>query len=173
MESVFDGCKALESLDLRTFNTSNVTNMRYMFYNCYNLLEVFIGWDWDTSNVTISSSMFYNCVNLTNFDSSYTDVSKAYGWYNGGYLDSVSNFCVDDTDYWGVVGWTWRDWIYSKFNTDGYVLDPYGMVYTSDALEYGLMFYNFDTGYNMYAYDEHELDFNACYGKFYVADAVG
>ena len=173
MESVFDGCKALESLDLRAFNTSNVTNMRYLFYNCYNLLEVFIGWDWDTSNVNRSNSMFYNCVNLTNFDSNYVDVSKAYGWYNGGYLDSVSNFCVDDTDYWGVVGWTWRDWIYSKFNTDGYVLDPYGMVYTSDALEYGLMFYNFDTGYNMYAYDEHELDFNACYGKFYVAGAVG
>lgn len=106
MESMFDGCKTLESLDLMTFNTSNVTNMRYMFYNCYNLLEVFTCWDWDTSNVTESSSMFYNCVNLTNFDSNYTDVSKADAWYYGGYLDAVSNFCVEDDDYWGSC---WMD----------------------------------------------------------------
>ena len=173
MESMFDGCKTLESLDLMTFNTSNVTNMRYMFYNCYNLLEVFICWDWDTSNVTESSSMFYNCVNLTNFDSNSTDVSKADGWYNGGYLDAISNFCVENIDYLGVVGWTWRDWVYSKFNTDGYVLDDSGRVYTSNTYEYGLMFYSFDYGTNIFAYGDHELDFNACYGKAYVADAAG
>ena len=173
MESMFDGCNTLESLDLMTFNTSNVTNMRYMFYNCYNLLEVFICWDWNTSNVTESSSMFYNCVNLTNFDSNSTDVSKANSWYDGGYLDAVSNFCVDEIDYWGVVGWTWRDWIYSKFNTDGYVLDDSGRVFTSNTYEYGLMFYSFDYGTNIFAYGDHELDFNACYGKAYVADAAG
>lgn len=173
MESMFDGCNTLESLDLMTFNTSNVTNMRYMFYNCYNLLEVFICWDWNTSNVTESSSMFYNCVNLTNFDSNSTDVSKANSWYDGGYLDAVSNFCVDEIDYWGVVGWIWRDWIYSKFNTDGYVLDDSGRVFTSNTYEYGLMFYSFDYGTNIFAYGDHELDFNACYGKAYVADAAG
>ena len=52
-------------------------------------------------------------------------------------------------------------------------LDDGGMVYTSDTYEYGLMFYSFDYGFNIYAYDDHELDFNACYGKNYVADAVG
>ena len=173
MESMFDGCNTLESLDLMTFNTSNVTNMRYMFYNCYNLLEVFICWDWNTSNVTESSSMFYNCVNLTNFDGNYTDASKAYGWYDGGYLDAMSNFCVENIDYLGVVGWTWRDWVYSKFNTDGYVLDDSGRVFTSNTYEYGLMFYSFDYGTNIFAYGDHELDFNACYGKAYVADAAG
>ena len=40
MESMFNDCNSLTSLDLSNFNTQNVTNMKYMFYDCYLLTSL-------------------------------------------------------------------------------------------------------------------------------------
>ena len=37
MNSMFNECYELESLDLSNFNTSKVKNMKRMFYNCNKL----------------------------------------------------------------------------------------------------------------------------------------
>lgn len=75
MESMFDGCTALQSVAL--FDTSNVTYMRNMFYECSNLTTVPL---FDTSKVTDMYSMFFSCGHLPTvplFDTSkVTDI----GW---------------------------------------------------------------------------------------------
>ena len=96
MESMFNGCSELTSLDLTHFNTANVTNMSHMFYNCpaltsldlstwdtgnvtnmdwmfrlcTSLETIFVDDGWNTDKVTSSSMMFYDCTNL--HGSSYT-----------------------------------------------------------------------------------------------------
>lgn len=109
MSSMFNGCNALTSLDVSSFNTSKVTNMYRMFLNCNKLPSVgdLSGWDtakvtnmcsmfnkcsaltsvgdlsgWDTSNVTKSqgmNGMFYNCYALTSLDLSGWDTSNLTG----------------------------------------------------------------------------------------------
>ena len=37
MESMFENCQNIESLDLSSFQTSSATNMKKMFYNCDKL----------------------------------------------------------------------------------------------------------------------------------------
>lgn len=61
MESMFQGCSKLKSLDLSGFDTKNVTNMSYMFDDCSNLEVVYVGENWNTSSVTSSKDMFYGC----------------------------------------------------------------------------------------------------------------
>ena len=174
MASIFDGCKSLEYLDLANFDTSKVNNMQYMFYNCYSLMQIVVSYGWNTSSVTLSSSMFYNCQNLPNFYSgSMTDVSMAYSYAYGGYMSSLSEFCVGNYDLWGIVGSTWEEFIYSKYNIYGFVMDPYGMVSLDDTYGYAFMSYDFNYGYYRFAYNDDELNFNACYEIQYIADNVG
>ncbi len=61
MESMFQGCSMLNSLDLSGFDTKNVTNMSYMFDDCSNLEVVYVGDNWNTASVTSSKDMFYGC----------------------------------------------------------------------------------------------------------------
>lgn len=61
MESMFQGCSKLKSLDLSEFDTKNVTNMNYMFDDCSNLEVVYVGENWNTSSVSSSKDMFYGC----------------------------------------------------------------------------------------------------------------
>jgi len=67
MNSMFDGCSNLTSLDLSTFNTSNVTDMNFMFKECRNLTSLDLS-TFNTSNVTNMWSMFKECGNLTSLD---------------------------------------------------------------------------------------------------------
>ena len=67
MESMFNKCSGLTSLDLSNFDTSNVTHMGGMFYGCSGLTYLDLS-DWDTSNVTDMNSMFSNCSGLTSLD---------------------------------------------------------------------------------------------------------
>ena len=60
MNSMFQFCNGLTSLDLRNFNTSNVTNMLTMFQGCSGLISLDLS-GWDTSNVTTMISMFVGC----------------------------------------------------------------------------------------------------------------
>ena len=67
MESMFENCYILKSLDLNGFNTSSVTNMRNMFSNCRSLTSLNVK-DWDTGNVTDMYGMFFNCAALTSLN---------------------------------------------------------------------------------------------------------
>ena len=57
---MFNGCKALTSLDVRKFDTSNVTDMSYMFYGCKALTSLDVS-KFDTSKVTDMRYMFNSC----------------------------------------------------------------------------------------------------------------
>ena len=75
MDSMFNNCSGLKSLDLSGWNTSNVTNMIGMFYGCSGLTSLDVS-RFDTSNVTGISSMFRSCSGLTSLDLSKWDTSK-------------------------------------------------------------------------------------------------
>ena len=67
MSSMFWGCSALTSLDLKNFNTKNVTDMRGMFSDCATLTSIDLK-NINTQNVTDMSGMFLGCAALTSLD---------------------------------------------------------------------------------------------------------
>lgn len=75
MSSMFNGCKALTSLDLNSFKTSSVTDMSYMFRKCSGLKSLDLS-NFDTSNVTDMMYMFYGCSELTTLVLSSFDTSQ-------------------------------------------------------------------------------------------------
>ena len=78
MQSMFDHCNNLTSLDLSNFDTSKVTNMGCIFDDCCSLTSIDVS-NFNTSNVTDMSSMFRNCSKLTKLDVSKFDTSKVTG----------------------------------------------------------------------------------------------
>lgn len=64
----FKDSEQLQSLDLRSLNTSNVKNMSYMFYSCNALESITFGGNFDTSKVTTMEYMFSNCEKLETLD---------------------------------------------------------------------------------------------------------
>ena len=75
MYAMFQRCDRLTSLDLTNFDTSEVTNMQYMFYGCSGLTSIDLT-NVNTSKVTSMNSMFQNCQNLTSIDLTNFDTSK-------------------------------------------------------------------------------------------------
>ena len=67
MESMFEGCYNLISLNLNYFNTQNVIYMNRMFYNCLNLKFLYFQ-SISANSLATMQQMFYNCVNLTYLD---------------------------------------------------------------------------------------------------------
>ena len=61
MQSMFEGCYNLTTLDVSGFDTSNVTDMTHMFYSCNALTTIYCD---DTWSCSISEEMFYDCLNL-------------------------------------------------------------------------------------------------------------
>jgi len=82
MASMFQGCKALTSLDLRGIDTTNVTTMAGMFNGCNVLTSLDLS-EFDTTNVTTMNSMFAGCNALTSLDVSGFDTSNVK---NMGYM---------------------------------------------------------------------------------------
>lgn len=85
MDSMFEGCSSLTSLNLSNFNTSKVTNMRTMFCNCKSLTSLNLS-SFDTSNVTDMHEVFLFCeslrsINLSSFNTS--NVTTMYMMFNG------------------------------------------------------------------------------------------
>ena len=70
MSSMFWGCSALTSLDLKNFNTQNVTSMSLMFWGCSALTSLDLK-NFNTQNVTSMSLMFDGCSGLTSLDLSH------------------------------------------------------------------------------------------------------
>ena len=70
MSVMFWGCSGLTSLDLSHFNTQNVTYMRRMFDGCYGLISLDLS-HFNTQNVTDMGGMFRDCSGLTSLDLSH------------------------------------------------------------------------------------------------------
>ena len=64
MQSMFNGCKSLTQLDLRSFKTEKVTSMYGMFLGCSALTTLKLS-SFDTKNVTDMMGMFSGCKKLT------------------------------------------------------------------------------------------------------------
>ncbi|MBO7463566.1 MAG: InlB B-repeat-containing protein, partial [Bacteroidales bacterium] len=67
MDSMFEECRSLTTLDLSSFDTRKVTDMEQMFLNCKNLTTICVTEDnthWVLDNVRESYQMFYGCDNL-------------------------------------------------------------------------------------------------------------
>ena len=93
MNSMFDRCSALTSLDLTNFNTAKVTDMRYMFMGCNALTTIFVSDKFVTSQVTKSVDMFHMCINLIGaieYDGSKSD--HTYANYETGYFTPEGGF---------------------------------------------------------------------------------
>ncbi|MDR3240924.1 MAG: BspA family leucine-rich repeat surface protein [Lactobacillaceae bacterium] len=68
MANMFDGCFALQLLDLNGFNTENVTNMGSMFNDCKALQSITFGMYFTAIRVTNMAHMFDNCLSLLSLD---------------------------------------------------------------------------------------------------------
>ena len=75
MGFMFNGCSALRTLDLSSFDTKNVTNMEYMFKGCSALNTLNLS-SFDTQNMTNIQSMFKGCSALTTLDVSNFDTKN-------------------------------------------------------------------------------------------------
>ena len=67
MQSMFDGCSSLISLDINNFRTPNVQYMNKMFNNCISLKSLYFRY-LTTESLGTMYRMFYNCKNLTYLD---------------------------------------------------------------------------------------------------------
>ena len=93
MNSMFDRCSALTSLDLTNFNTAKVSDMSYMFMGCTALTTIFVSDKFVTNQVTSSDNMFHMCINLIGaieYDGSKSD--HTYANYDNGYFSPEGGF---------------------------------------------------------------------------------
>ena len=67
MRSMFNGCAALEAVELKRFDTSRVSDMSRMFASCSSLQELDVS-GFNTAQVTDMNSMFKGCSSLRNLD---------------------------------------------------------------------------------------------------------
>ena len=106
MGNMFDGCSALTSLDLSSFNTERVINIFFMFYNCSSLTSLDVS-SFNTSNVMFMHYMFNNCSALTSLDLSSFNTAKvtdmSYMFNSCSALTSLdlSSFNFDKVQYFG------------------------------------------------------------------------
>ena len=97
MSYMFYLCRALTSLDLRSFNTANVTDMSHTFAGCTSLTSLDLS-SFDTKNVTGMGQMFYLCRALTSLDlrsfntANVTDMSHTFA----GCTSLTNIYCNDD-----------------------------------------------------------------------------
>ena len=94
MNSMFDRCSALTSLDLTNFNTAKVTDMNYMFIGCSALTTIFVSDKFVTNQVTKSVDMFSGCNKLIGAIkyAENTTNNKDYANYETGYFTPKGGF---------------------------------------------------------------------------------
>ena len=82
MNSMFENCTNLTSIDLSSFNTSYVTETNGMFKGNAKLTTIYSSDNFITTNITSSNSMFSDCTllvgeNGTRYNSSKTNKEYA------------------------------------------------------------------------------------------------
>ena len=93
MNSMFDRCSALTSLDLTNFNTAKVSDMSYMFMGCSALTGIFASNKFVTDQVIDGSDMFSGCdklIGAIEYDGSKSD--HTYANYDNGYFSPEGGF---------------------------------------------------------------------------------
>ena len=84
MNSMFENCSSLTSLDVTNFNTAEVTDMCNMFSNCVALTSLYLT-NFNTKKVTDMGNMFFGCSSLTTIYASSkfvtTQVSNSSGMF--------------------------------------------------------------------------------------------
>ena len=75
MGFMFNSCKVLTSLNLSNFNTEKVTDMQGMFGECWDLTSLDLS-NFNTEKVTNMNSMFFNCSDLTSLNLSNFNTEK-------------------------------------------------------------------------------------------------
>ena len=86
MSDMFDGCELLSTHYTSGWNTASVTNMSGMFCGC-EALPSLNAQSWNTANVTDMSSMFYGCKSLQT-------ITWGSNW-NTGKVETMSNMFRD------------------------------------------------------------------------------
>lgn len=75
MKGVFNKCNSLQSIDVSNWNISSATSIRSMFSSCSSLTSVDVS-KWVTNNVTEMKKMFFRCSALTSLDVSNWNTSS-------------------------------------------------------------------------------------------------
>ncbi len=99
MHGMFSNCRALTSLDLRTFDTQKVTDMGSMFFNCYALKDLQL-FSLNSTNRVSFNQMFAGCSSLEVLDLSSLNTANVYNMtylFNG--CSALKTIYVGD-------GWT-------------------------------------------------------------------
>ena len=98
MDGMFNGCSKLTSLDLSNFNTSKVTNMDGMFQSCTKLTSLDLS-GWNTSNVTDMYCMFRHCERLMSLDLTHFNTSQITSMiYMFSYCESLTSLDLSGFD---------------------------------------------------------------------------
>ena len=94
MSYLFNGCRALTSLDTTNFDTRNVKNIRDMFDNCRALTSLDLS-NFDTTQVTNMLHMFYR---LSNFNTEkISNMNKLFIYTKNLKFLNLSSFTIYDT----------------------------------------------------------------------------
>ena len=100
MNSMFNGCLSLTSLDLSSFNTSKVENTQFMFNGCSSLNTIYVSDKFTIDKVTTYGNfMFSGCTQLVNYSEENTGKSMAN--YNTGYFKTYYRLGNDQVDLYG------------------------------------------------------------------------
>lgn len=86
LNSLFNSCSNLTSVNTQGWDTSNVTTFWALCYQCPNLLEIDVS-KFDTSNADNMYAMFYGCNKLTSLDVSNFNTSQATN------MEGIFNAC--------------------------------------------------------------------------------
>ena len=115
MNSMFDGCESLISLDFQSFKTDRITCMCSMFAGCKSLNSINFG-EFKTDRVTNMSCMFYGCESLTSLD------LRSFNTQNVTHMNHMFCFCSSLTSL-----------NLSSFKTEN-VINMSGMFYGCESL---------------------------------------
>ena len=96
MTDLFNGCAALTTVNLSSFNTARVTNMKNLFNGCAALTTLDLS-SFNTAQVTNMKNLFNGCVGmknlyLNNFNVSNADIENMVK--NMADNASLSNLCT-------------------------------------------------------------------------------
>jgi len=99
VERMFQGCRSITKLDLRSAGMSNVTILSLMFESCTGLRELIID-DWNLENVGLAAEAFSFCTSLQSLDTSKWNLGNLINGQN------MFNGCTSlqslDTSKWNL-----------------------------------------------------------------------
>ena len=141
MQSMFEGCESLKSLDLSSFNTKSVEDMNSMFKGCTNLLSLNLS-NFNTELVTNMEGMFYSCKSLKSLNiSSFKTNSVNNMGYMFAFCESLTSLDLSQINTEQVTGMSYmfrnclslQSLDLSSFITPS-VEEIYGMFYSCESL---------------------------------------